>query len=639
MTIRYTAICWLFCCCFTTLHAQDAHLDSLIQAVQHYPKEDSGKVKLLNDIAFFEQYVDPLKGLEYAERAVALSTRLGYEAGLARAYYVMGADYLRSDQLSKTLDYLQKAAKMYEAQHALVDLARVYNTIGAAYLPHQEHYEDALLYLNRAIGIYNTQADKQMLPNAVLNKGLVYKRMDSVALAMRYFNEAVRFFKQYAPNNKQLEARIYSGLGDAYIEFSDKALKNIGFTGEKYDTALFYVQKALAVFNELGSDDGRTANYRRLASIYMAKKKYAPAYDNANKAKQIAQTGGFMAMEADATLAISEIYSATGRYDSAFAYLQRYAVLNDSLLNDEKERTIIQKEMQYNFDKKEDSLHFQNALLSKNNTLSQLQLRQQWLYTAGGLILLVGLGGFLYYRNRNKQAKLVLQLEKERAERKQQESEFERKVSDAALSSLRSQMNPHFIFICLNSIKLYAAENNQEAATKYLEKFSRLMRLVLENSKSDRITLQQEIATLQLYIEMEVMRFKEKLDYRIDVQDNVDTDYIEIPPMLIQPYVENAIWHGLMPKEDGGTIALSFSCKENELEISITDNGVGRAQAAALRNQSATKHKSFGMSITQQRIGLINQMHHTNISVIINDLQDEQGNANGTKVIITIPIE
>jgi sensor histidine kinase YesM len=165
------------------------------------------------------------------------------------------------------------------------------------------------------------------------------------------------------------------------------------------------------------------------------------------------------------------------------------------------------------------------------------------------------------------------------------------------------------------------------------------MRLVLENSKSDRITLKQEIETLQLYMEMEAMRFKEKLRYEINVADNVDMDYIEIPPMLIQPYIENAIWHGLMPKEDGGTIVVSFNCQDNNLEITVTDNGVGRARAAELKSKSTTGHKSFGMSITHQRIELINQIYKTNMSVIVNDLHDGQGNATGTEIRIDIPVE
>ncbi len=639
MISRFTATFLLFCVCFKITQAQEPELDSLLKTEQQYVKEDTIRVKLLNDIAFFQQYVDPAKGLLYAEKGIALATKINDQSGLARAYYVMGVDYLRLDQVSKTLEYLQTAAKMYESQKRPVDLARVYNTIGAAYLPHNEHYQDALVYLDKAIDIYKAQGDKQYLPSSILNKALLYKRMDSVGPAIQHFNEVLALFRQYTPANKQLEARIYSGLGDAYIEFSEAKLRTIGFTGNKYDSAVYYVQKALDVFNELGSEDGKAGNHRRLGTIYLKQKKYPLALQNAIRANEIARHGGFLSMEADAITVISEVYAATGRYDSAFAYLKKYVVLNDSLLNDEKERELIQNEMQYNFDKKEDSLHFQNALLSKNNALNKLQLRQQWLYSGGALVLLLGLGGFLYYRNRNKQVKLVLQLEKERAEQKQRESEFERKVSDAALHSLRSQMNPHFIFNCLNSIKLYAVENNQEAATGYLGKFSRLMRLVLENSKSDRITLQQEVETLRLYMEMEAMRFKDKLHYKIDIADNMDMDYIEIPPMLIQPYVENAIWHGLMPKENGGTLLVAFRCEDNNLQITVTDNGVGRIKAAELKSKSATAHRSFGMSITHERMELINQMYNTNMSVIVNDLHDEQGNATGTQVIIDIPID
>lgn len=639
MSLRYAVMLCLLCLCQQSIQAQEPELDSLVKAEEQYVKEDTVRVKLLNDIAFFQQYVDPAKGLLYAEKAIGLATKINDESGLARAYFVMGVDYLRLDHVSRTLEYLQQAAKMYESQKRPIDLARVYNTIGAAYLPHNEHYQDALVYLDKAIDIYKAQGDKQYLPSSILNKALLYKRMDSVGPAIRHFNEVLALFRQYSPANKQLEARIYSGLGDAYIQFSEAKLRATGFTGNKYDSAVYYVQKALNVFNELGSEDGKAGNHRRLGTIYLAQKKYPLALQHAKKANEISLQGGFLSMEADAITVISEVYEATGRYDSAFAYLKKYVVLNDSLLNDETERKLIQNEMQYNFDKKEDSLHFQNALLSKNNALNKLQLRQQWLYSGGALVLLLGLGGFLYYRNRNKQVKLVLQLEKERAEQKQRESEFERKVSDAALHSLRSQMNPHFIFNCLNSIKLYAVENNQEAATRSLGKFSRLMRLVLENSKSDRITLQQEVETLQLYMEMEAMRFKEKLHYKIDIADNLDMDYIEIPPMLIQPYVENAIWHGLMPKEDGGTLLVAFRCEDNILQITIKDDGVGRARAAELKSQSATAHKSFGMSITHERMELINQLHNTSLSVIVNDLHDGHGNATGTEVIIDIPID
>ena len=217
--------------------------------------------------------------------------------------------------------------------------------------------------------------------------------------------------------------------------------------------------------------------------------------------------------------------------------------------------------------------------------------------------------------------------------------QFQKNITDVSLTALRAQMNPHFIFNCLNSIKLYTTQNNNEAASEYLTKFSRLIRLVMENSRDDKVLLSSELNTLQLYIEMEVMRFKEKIQYSICVEKDVETDYIEVPPLLIQPYVENAIWHGLMHKEHGGKINIDVAMSSNELlRITITDNGIGRTKAEELKSKTATKHKSYGMQVTAERIGLINQVYKTGATVQIEDLVDGNGEASGTKVIIQIPM-
>ena len=639
MILRYTAALFLFCLCFKKTKAQESALDSLIKAERDYTKEDSNKVKLLNNIAFNLMNSNPETGIEYAEKAIKLSLKIGDKYSLAQSYNRRGVNYMRLNQSSKALEDFQKAGKIYESIGNKSKLADIYNNIGAMYVPLSNHKQDAFLYFNKAMAIHEEIGDKAQQAFMFLNIGYVYETMDSFATELKYFRKALPLYEQFHFNDKDAMSSIYSGLGTTYTNIAAPALLEIGFTGRQYDTAMYYLQKALAMSKELGDEFGEAVNMKSIGVVYLKQKKYAAALNYLYNSKQLSHKVGSVGAELDATYFLSERFKATRNFDSAYAYYVQYSDLHDSMNNDGTEKVLIQKEMQYNFDKKEDSLHFQNALLSKNNALSKLKLRQQWLSSIGVLILLLSLGGFVFYRNRNKQAKLILELEKERAEQKQRESEFERKVSDAALNSLRSQMNPHFIFNCLNSIKLYAVENNQDAATEYLGKFSRLMRLVLENSKSDRITLKQEIETLQLYMEMEAMRFKEKLHYEINMADNVDMDYTEIPPMLIQPYIENAIWHGLMPKEEGGTIVVSFACQDNNLEITVTDNGVGRAKAAALRSKSVTAHKSFGMSITHQRIELINQMYKTNMSVIVNDLHDGQGNATGTEIRINIPVD
>jgi signal transduction histidine kinase len=232
-------------------------------------------------------------------------------------------------------------------------------------------------------------------------------------------------------------------------------------------------------------------------------------------------------------------------------------------------------------------------------------------------------------KNRELEARRIAQLEQD----------FEQKLAQTEMTALRAQMNPHFIFNCLNSIKFFATSNNGTLAADYLTRFSRLIRLVLENSRSEKVTLQNELAALELYLEMEAMRFNHKLSYQLQVGPEIDAAFVEIPPLLLQPYVENAIWHGLMHKKDGGTVVVRLQQpSEDALLVTITDNGVGRARAAELKSKSATKHKSFGMKVTSERIQLINQLYQSHTRVEVHDRVDAHGEAAGTEVVISIPI-
>lgn len=263
------------------------------------------------------------------------------------------------------------------------------------------------------------------------------------------------------------------------------------------------------------------------------------------------------------------------------------------------------------------------------------------------LLLLFGVALLtVIYRSRVSYKMVKAELRLEEATRQQKEAEYNEevaayqlKLSETEMVALRSQMNPHFIFNCLNSIKLYTLDNEADKASDYLTKFSRLIRLVLENSRSELVPLQNELEALQLYIELEAMRFKQKVQFVISVLPGVDQRYICIPPLLLQPYVENAIWHGLMHKPEGGTVRIEVSQpQDNLLHIEITDDGVGRQRAAALKSKSAGKHKSFGMQVTADRIRMINQLYNIHTKTQILDLVDSEGEACGTKVILEIPV-
>ncbi len=199
-------------------------------------------------------------------------------------------------------------------------------------------------------------------------------------------------------------------------------------------------------------------------------------------------------------------------------------------------------------------------------------------------------------------------------------------------------MNPHFLFNCLNSIDHYIIKNETRKASEYLNSFSRLIRLILQNSRSNYVNLKDELETLSLYMEMESLRFNHRFDYEIRVDPGLDLREIEIPPMLIQPFVENAIWHGLMHKAGKGKVALDISKEGSSLMCAIQDDGIGRQKVAELKRGVSSSKKSMGMNITQDRIDTINKIYETNTAVHIVDLKDEKGEAAGTRVELLIPV-
>jgi hypothetical protein len=212
-------------------------------------------------------------------------------------------------------------------------------------------------------------------------------------------------------------------------------------------------------------------------------------------------------------------------------------------------------------------------------------------------------------------------------------------VAESRLAALRSQMNPHFIFNSLNAIQHYIHSNQRELAESFLSTFAILIRQILDNSVNASIPLCEELQTIELYMKLEKARFGSRLNYEIKVDDLLDAENILVPSMLIQPYIENAIVHGLSSKQDGGAIAILLKRKDNVIECIIKDDGVGRKKAAELKSRNMIKTKSHGMSITQARLELLNQELNIPVSVQIEDLYDEQGFPMGTQVEICIPLQ
>ena len=217
---------------------------------------------------------------------------------------------------------------------------------------------------------------------------------------------------------------------------------------------------------------------------------------------------------------------------------------------------------------------------------------------------------------------------------KQLELAFEKELAVLKVSSLQSQMNPHFIFNSLNSIKLNIIKNNKENAVYYLNKFSKLIRKILTISREKEVSLRDEMDTLELYVSIENLRFKNELQFLIEIDDNVNLETIKIPPLILQPFVENSIWHGLSPKEGEKKLKVSISKKEaNCIEIVIEDNGIGRKKAQEFKAQKIIKRASIGLKLTEERLAVFTNHLEEKHQIFFEDLKE------GTKVTIKLFIE
>ena len=298
-----------------------------------------------------------------------------------------------------------------------------------------------------------------------------------------------------------------------------------------------------------------------------------------------------------------------------------------------------------NFTRQRDSAEYaakaEKLRLTREKADASNRARFLVLYIVIVIILALFAVSFLFYRSRVQRMKFENNLAREKLDRQLKEIIFENRINDLNLASLKAQMNPHFIFNCLNSIKMYLENNRAEEASDYISKFSRLIRTTLDIARSERITLANELELIELYLKMESLRFKGRLHYQINVHESIDPEFIEIAPLLIQPYAENAVIHGILPKKGEGTVRISIDPDEhanNKILIKIQDDGIGRKMASELKKRNNFNHQSHGTNITNERIELLNTKKSSNIRVTTHDLYDDENRACGTLVTVNLTV-
>ena len=374
-----------------------------------------------------------------------------------------------------------------------------------------------------------------------------------------------------------------------------------------------------SIFNNESDLTSQKQNYK-IGTAYALQNDFEKAIPYLEKSIEEAENKEDLIVKKSATRKLSEVYREAGNFNKALATYQEYVELVDKDYSKKEQEILQAARFRKDIENKQNrilSLESDRALSESNYQLNIEQARRQKLiiYSLIGGVLLLLITAFFMYKY-IKQQRLANNL--------------------LALKTLRSQMNPHFIFNALNSVNSFIASNDERTANKYLTDFSLLMRAVLENSEEDFISLEKEIELLQLYTKLEHFRFQDKFDYTITVDDTININDFVIPPMLLQPYIENAVWHGLRYKKTKGFLKIAITQNNaDEICISITDDGIGRQKSKALKTEHQQKQNSKGMGNIKKRVSILNTMYKDKVDVHIEDYKNNTEDT-GTYVIVTL---
>jgi tetratricopeptide (TPR) repeat protein len=634
-------------------NAQNRKADSLVLILPK-AKNDIDKVQLLNTIADEYKNSDPKLMVLYGNQALQLAAKIKFKTaqgnallnlgnaniilgnylealryfskaqtifesaledtnsdakniknGLARAYGSLGVVFSEQSYYAKALQFHLKALKIYEEIHDLNKCARIYNNIGVVYKSQGEDFK-ALKYFIKCLKTQEKIGD-DTVGITTTNIGTIYLKQKNYSKALGYFTKAKNLFQKY-PNQR--------GLGELY---NNIGLYNIGL--HQYKEAFESYHKAIEVFNSIEEKFGLADTYYSLGDLYFIQRDWNNALVNTNKSLALAKELNVLEQVQIAEKRLSEIYEKLKLPEEALAHFKEYNSAKDSINANENVRNSVRAEMNFEFEKKE---ALQKKEQEKREVIynEQAKRHQQQIFFVILFILLVFGIVFLIYNRM--QLKNNLTLQKELAE-------YEQKA-------LHLQMNPHFVFNCLGSISSFIVQNGTDSAIKYLSKFSKLMRLTLEYSKESLIPIDKEIESLQNYLELEQLRFNNKFNFSIFKSKEIEDD-MALPPLLLQPFVENAIIHGVIPKKELGLITIRFEIHQESLMCTVEDNGIGFQQSKALKENSVVAHKSMALDITQKRLEMIESVTFQKTSVKMEEIKNSVGEIQGTKATLILPIQ
>ncbi len=557
----------------------------------------------------FQQYD---LAVSYYNRAVGIFENLDVPDQMNQAYYKLAWAYEQQLFYDKSLDYYKKYLEYVEKKKNTDEIIKVKYDIARIYT-REEKYNKALTEYNSILRTEEERKNKTGIATANSHLGEIYLKQENTEQAIYNYKKSV----QVAEETRDDKIVTYSlrNLGKAYRQ------------SKQYDKEMEVQQRSRSINEESNKLDEVYTDNLNIAEVYLEQKEPKEAFEYIEQSVKISEQIGDIKRKGDALKTLSKAYNDAGEYNKALLAYQEYSAIVDTIHKkreaelEEDLQTIAavnRKLQRIELLEKDHELNERTLiLLQKEQKVrdNELRLQKNIMLILILIIIILSVSSYIVFRSSRQKRKANLLL---------------------ALKSLRSQMNPHFIFNSLNSVNSFIAENNERMANKYLSEFSQLMRSVLENSKHDFIPLSSEIDMLKLYLKLEHFRFKEKFDYLFEVQDNMGESEFEIPPMLIQPYIENAIWHGLRYKENKGFLKVELKRNKQHLIVEVTDDGIGRRRSQELKTKHQRTTASTGHKNTKSRLDIINEIYKTRFSVEIEDLDEEKNT--GTRVMIHIPL-
>ncbi|WP_299226765.1 histidine kinase [uncultured Psychroserpens sp.] len=589
---------------------------------------------LIDSVAKFKKK-DVAKSIEFVGEALLQSNSVKQNA---EAYQVLAEVYMYWKQYDLAVTNYRISLQNLETNEAKLGLANAYglnknyqesiDTYEAIDVSSLGNYQKATFYEGLGDTYYHIKDFEASLE--AYNKGLEVAKNHLISPKVVDLNSKIAQVYNASGKTAAAEEAFDRTMNLAEQQTKKRALEekvtvaDFQNTARNYDKEIILRKEIIEDVEDVENDSlienesaltPQKQNYK-IGNAYFLQKDYLNAIPYFEKSIQEANEKEDLVVKKDATKKLSDVHFDAGNYEEAKVAFEAYKDVVDELyIKREQElsqadrfrRNIIEK--QNRITSLESDRQLTNSLISERNKNQQLIIYS--LIT--GMLLLVVIGFFMFkYIKQQRLANNLL-----------------------ALKSLRSQMNPHFIFNALNSVNSFIAINDERTANKYLSDFSHLMRAVLENSEEDFIPLEKEIELLELYTKLEHFRFQDKFDYSITIDNAIPISEYQIPPMLLQPYIENAVWHGLRYKKQKGHLNISIEKKNTtEITITVSDDGIGRERSKSLKTENQQKQNSKGMGNIKKRVTILNQMYKDKVDVFVDDFQNEEDT--GTKVVVTL---